>query len=286
MNGETYGDSKYEYLKRKRLFLLDMDGTIYLDDILFECSIDFLNYIREIGGKYVFLTNNSSKSVKDYVKKLRSLRIDVDESNFFTSSQATSLYLTENSKWNKIYVIGTKSFKNELIQKGINVTDEYGEDIDCLVVGFDTELTYSKLVDGCRLLFKGVDFIATNPDLVCPSSFGFIPDCGSICEVLRITTGRTPFYVGKPSKTMVDLVVSAIGYSKDETIVIGDRLYTDIACGINAGVTTAVVLTGETKREHLSNAKFVPDYVFEDIKHLYKVLVGSECSDKAANRLR
>jgi len=286
MNGETQGDSKYEYLKKKKLFLLDMDGTIYLDDILFECSIDFLNYIREIGGKYVFLTNNSSKSVNDYVKKLNSLGIDVDESNFFTSSQATSLYLIQNSKWSNIYVLGTKSFKDELIQRGINVTDEYGEGIDCLVVGFDTELTYSKLVDGCRLLFGGVDFIATNPDLVCPSSFGFIPDCGSICEVLRIATGRTPFYVGKPSATMVDLVVSSSGYSKDETIVIGDRLYTDIACGINAKVTTAVVLTGETKREDLNNTKFAPDYVFEDIKHLYETLVGNEHLDGADNRLK
>ncbi len=286
MNGETHGDSKYEYLKKKKLFLLDMDGTIYLDDILFECSIDFLNYIREIGGKYVFLTNNSSKSVNDYVKKLNSLGIDVDESNFFTSSQATSLYLIQNSKWSNIYVLGTKSFKDELIQRGINVTDEYGEGIDCLVVGFDTELTYSKLVDGCRLLFGGVDFIATNPDLVCPSSFGFIPDCGSICEVLRIATGRTPFYVGKPSATMVDLVVSSSGYSKDETIVIGDRLYTDIACGINAKVTTAVVLTGETKREDLNNTKFAPDYVFEDIKHLYETLVGNEHLDGADNRLK
>lgn len=286
MNEETYGDSKYEYLKKKRLFLLDMDGTIYLDDVLFECSIDFLNYVREIAGKYVFLTNNSSKSVKDYVKKLRSLGIDVDESNFFTSSQATSLYLIQNPKWSNIYVLGTKSFKDELIQRGINVTDEYGEGIDCLVVGFDTELTYSKLVDGCRLLFGGVDFIATNPDLVCPSSFGFIPDCGSICEVLRIATGRTPFYVGKPSATMVDLVVSSSGYSKDETIVIGDRLYTDIACGINAKVTTAVVLTGETKREDLNNTKFAPDYVFEDIKHLYETLVGNEHLDGADNRLK
>jgi len=285
MNEETYGDSKYEYLKKKRLFLLDMDGTIYLDDVLFECSIDFLNYVREIAGKYVFLTNNSSKSVKDYVKKLRSLGIDVDESNFFTSSQATSLYLIQNPKWRNIYVIGTTSFKNELIQSGINVTDEYNDGIDCLVVGFDTELTYSKLVDGCRLLFEGVDFIATNPDLVCPSSFGFIPDCGSICEVLRIATGRTPFYVGKPSATMVDLVVSSSGYTKDETIVIGDRLYTDIACGINAKVATAVVLTGETKREDLNNTKFMPDYVFEDIKHLYKMLVRNECSDGTANRL-
>ena len=260
-------------LKQKKLFLLDMDGTIYLDNILFEYSLDFLNYVKSIGGKYVFLTNNSSKSINDYINKLNKLYIEVDSSNFMTSSQATSLHLRQNYKNEKVYVLGTESLKKELREDGLNITDEYSEEIDCLLVGFDTELKYSKLDDACRILRNDVDYLATNPDLVCPTSFGFIPDCGSICNMLETATGKIPEYIGKPKPTMVELAIEANAFTKEETIVIGDRLYTDIACGINAGVSTGVVLTGETKLEHLAGSEFIPDYVFENIGQLYNILI-------------
>lgn len=259
-------------LKQKKLFLLDMDGTIYLDNVLFEYSLEFLNYVKSIGGKYVFLTNNSSKSVNDYVNKLSKLSIEVDSSNFMTSSQATSLHLKQSYKNKKVYVLGTESFKKELREDGLNIVDEYFEDIDCLLVGFDTQLKYSKLEDACRILTKDLDYLATNPDLVCPTSFGFIPDCGSICNMLKIATGKTPEYIGKPKPTMIELAVQANGFTKEETIFIGDRLYTDIACGINAGVATGIVLTGETTLEHLLETDFTPDYVFSSIEQLYKIL--------------
>lgn len=227
-------------LKKKRLFLLDMDGTIYLDDTLFKYSLDFLNYIKSIGGKYVFLTNNSSRSINDYINKLNKMDIDVNLSNFMTSSQATSIHLRENYMDKKIYVLGTKSFKRELKEDGLNIVEEY---------------------------------LATNPDLVCPTSFGFIPDCGSICNMLETATGKTPVYIGKPKSTMVNLAIDATGFTKEETIVIGDRLYTDIACGINAGVSTSVVLTGETKSEHLDDTDYKPEYVFKNIGELYKTLI-------------
>ncbi|MDF2820328.1 MAG: HAD-superfamily hydrolase, subfamily [Clostridiales bacterium] len=264
--------TKYN-IKNKKFFLLDMDGTIYLDGELFEYSLDFLNYVKSIGGKYVFLTNNSSKSINDYIEKLKKLSIEVDSSNFMTSSQATSLHLRQHSKYNKIYVLGTESFKQELIEDGLNIVDEYTNDIDCLLVGFDTELKYSKLDDACRILTRDVEYLATNPDLLCPTSFGFIPDCGSICNMIETATAKKPVYIGKPNPKMVELAMEANGFSKEETIVIGDRLYTDIACGINAGVSTGVVLTGETKIEHLVSTEFKPDYVFENIGQLYKMLI-------------
>lgn len=256
-------------LEKKKLFLLDMDGTIYLEDKLFEKTLELLDYINTIRGKYIFITNNSSKSVNDYISKLKSLDIKVDESNFLTSAQATSLYLQNNFKKKKAYILGTESFKNELISDNIDVYDTYDESIDLLVVGYDTELTYSKLEDACKLLSEGVDFIATNPDLVCPTNFGFIPDCGSICKMLKIATKRNPKYIGKPNKELVELALKSTNFSKEETLVIGDRLYTDIACGINAGVTTAVVLSGETKSKDLVNTEFMPDYSFEDVNELY-----------------
>ncbi|MFV0432308.1 MAG: HAD-IIA family hydrolase [Alphaproteobacteria bacterium] len=261
-----------EVLLNKKLFLLDMDGTIYLDNILFENSLNFLNHIKNIGGQYVFLTNNSSKSVSDYITKLRSLSISAGIENFMTSSQATVLYLKEHYNEKKIYVVGTNSFKKELLENNLNIVDKLEDNIECLVVGFDTELTYQKLTDACRLLTLGVDYIGTNPDMLCPTSFGFAPDCGSICQMLEIATNRVPEFIGKPKPIMVELAMQASGFSRDETIVIGDRLYTDIACGINSGVTTGVVLTGETKKKDLKDTEFKPDFVFKTISELYNII--------------
>lgn len=257
-------------LKNKKLYLLDMDGTIYIDDVLFDATLDFLDFIKSIGGRYVFLTNNSSKSIIEYISKLTYLGIEADKTNFLTSSQATALYLRENYMGKKIYVLGTKSLKKELKEYDIYVVDIYEEGIDCLVVGYDTELTYKKLVEGSRLLTEGVDFIATNPDYVCPVSFGYVPDCGSICDMLYNATKRRPKFIGKPNATMVELAIKNSGFTSEETIVIGDRLYTDIAAGNAAQVTTALVLSGETKREDIEVSEFTPDYIFKDIGEILK----------------
>mgnify|MGYP000859438129 CR=1 FL=1 len=257
-------------LKKKKLFLLDMDGTIYIDNELFDASLDFLNFIKSIGGRYVFLTNNSSKSVVEYIDKINKLGIEGDKTNFFTSSQATGLYLRENYRGKKIYVLGTESLKKEFKEYNIWLVDKYEEGIDCIVVGYDTELSYQKLVDASLLLTEGVDFIATNPDYVCPVSFGYVPDCGSICHMLYNATKRRPKFIGKPNPTMVDLAIGNSGFTKDETLVIGDRLYTDIAAGNAAQVTTALVLSGETKRGDIPASSFKPDYVFKDIGEIYK----------------
>ncbi|MFA6693446.1 MAG: HAD-IIA family hydrolase [Bacillota bacterium] len=263
-------------LKHKKLFLLDMDGTIYIDNTLFDKTLDFLDYIKSVGGKYIFITNNSSKSVNDYIDKLQRMSIDVDLTNFLTSSQATAVFLQEKYPNKKIYVLGTESLKTEFKNANIKVTDKYEEDIDLLVAGFDTELVYQKLHDACVLLLtKDVDFIATNPDLVCPTSFGSIPDCGSICRMLETATGRAPFYVGKPNPMMIDMAIKKSGFTKDETLVIGDRIYTDIASGLNAGVDAALVLSGETKLEDLKNFSQKPDFIFKDIGELLSVLLSS-----------
>ena len=261
-----------DVLKKKKLFLLDMDGTIYIENTLFDFTLDFLDYIKSIGGKYIFITNNSSKSVTDYVDKLRRMGIDVDLSNFLTSSQATAVYLNRQFPGKKIYVMGTESLKEEFRKAGIRITDKYEEDIDCFVAGFDTELVYQKLHDASVLLTEGVSFVATNPDLVCPTSFGFIPDCGSMCMMLENATGRKPYYVGKPNPMMIEMAIEKSGSTKEETLVIGDRIYTDVKSGINAGVTTALVLSGETKRADLEASTDKPDFVFENVGELLELL--------------
>jgi len=255
-----------ERLAKKRLFLLDMDGTIYLDEALFPATVSFLTRIREIGGRYLFLTNNSSRSVDAYVEKLERLGIAAGEEDFLTSVNALIWRLRQREKMPKLcYVMGTRSFLSQLRAAGVPVTDRLEDGIDCLLAGFDRELTFQKLEDACILLNRGVDFYATNPDWVCPTWYGSVPDCGSVCEMLWRATGRRPIVAGKPEPEMALLAMEQTGFSKEETIVIGDRLYTDIACGINAGVDTALVLSGETKREELAESRWSPTWVWADI---------------------
>lgn len=255
-------------LKEIKLFLLDMDGTIYLDNHLFDGVIEFLEYVKSIGGKYIFLTNNSSKSVDKYIEKLNGLGISSGEEDFLTSTDATILYLKEKA-YNNIYAMGTDSFKEQLRKANLPITDKLEEGIDCFCMGNDTELTFQKLEDACILLGKGVDYIATNPDLVCPTWYGYVPDCGSVSEMLYNATKRRPVFIGKPEPTMAQLAMEKTGFAAHETAVIGDRLYTDIACGVHAGINSIFVLSGEGTMEDVEKSNVKPDFIYTNIKELH-----------------
>ena len=259
-------------LSEKRLFLLDMDGTIYLDEDLFDGTIDFLNHVKAIGGRYLFLTNNSSRGVDAYVQKMARLGIETTAEDFLTSTDATILYLKANHPGKLCYASGTETFKDQLRQGGIRVTDKLEDGIDILLCGNDTELTFQKLEDSCILLNRGVEFIATNPDWVCPTWYGYVPDCGSVCQMLTIATGKKPLFIGKPQPEMALLAMERFGYEKHETMMIGDRLYTDIASGINAGIDACFVLSGEGTMEDLKTSDVQPTMIYENIRALYEDL--------------
>lgn len=255
-------------LRDKRLWLLDMDGTIYQEDRLFEGTLDFLRAITDRGGRYVFITNNSSRSVEDYIKKVSAMGIPAGRENFFTSTQATILWLKENRPGARVYCQGTASMVDELRQGGIDVTTAV-EPVDVVLIGFDTELTSEKLRNTCQILTEQeVTYLAANPDLVCPVSFGFVPDCGSICIMLKNATGKEPRFIGKPEPTMVNIVREKLGCSAGETVVVGDRLYTDIAAGLNAGVTSICVLSGEATLEDIAESAAKPTLTFESIREI------------------
>ena len=262
-------------LKNKRLFLFDMDGTIYQENTVFDGTKQMLDYIRDSGGRYVFITNNSSKSVKDYMDKVHQMGLSAEAENFFTSTQATILYLKEHFPGALVYCQGTKSMISELLHAGIRVTEEVRDGIDVVLVGFDMELTMQKLRNTCEILTcQSPAYIATNPDECCPVSFGetagFVPDCGSMCYGIEKATGKRPVFIGKPESTMIDIVRNKFGCTREETLVIGDRLYTDIASGNNAGVDTVCVLSGEASEEDIRSSEEKPTYTFRDIKALWR----------------
>ena len=256
-------------LRDKKLFLLDMDGTIYLDDNLFDGTMDFLQKVKNNGCRYLFVTNNSSKSVDAYVKKLQRIGIKATSEDFLTSTDATVLYLNSHHKGKKFYAMGTRSFVEQLKNSGVNATTELEDDIEGLVISNDQELTFKKLDDACILLGRGVEYIATNPDWVCPTSYGYVPDCGSFAEMLNRATGRTPVFIGKPKPEMLLFAMEKYGYSKEESVMIGDRVYTDIASGYNAGIDTIFVLSGEGTIEDAENSDTKPTYIMKNIREVY-----------------
>lgn len=260
-------------LKNVNLFLFDMDGTLYLGDNLYPFTKELLSVIKQKGKKYLFLTNNSAKSVKDYVLKLKKLGIDATEDDFLTSSQATSFYLKKAHSKDRLYVCGTESLKEELRNNGFKVT-ENAEETDCIVMGNDQELNFKKLYDISKLLLtrEKIPYIATNPDYVCPTEFGSVPDCGSICDMLYNVSKRRPLFIGKPEPLMPQLAMEKVGCTAEETAVVGDRIYTDIKSGLNAGTLTVLVMSGETTKEILEASQDKPHYVFESAETILNIL--------------
>ncbi len=255
-----------------KLFLFDMDGTLYLGDNLFPFTIELLNTIRLKGKRYMFMTNNSSKSVNAYIEKLAKLGIKAGKEDFITSSQATAFYLKKHYPNAKLYVCGTNSLKEELAGEGFSITEDT-EKTECIVMGYDTELNYKKLWDVSYMLTcRDLPYIATNPDYVCPTEWGSVPDCGSVCDMIFNATGKRPLFIGKPEKLMPCLAMEMAGVSKRQTAVIGDRIYTDVKSGLNAGAFSVLVMSGETTEKILAESPDKPDAVLKDASEILKTV--------------
>jgi 4-nitrophenyl phosphatase/NagD protein len=255
------------FLDDMQCFLLDMDGTFFLGDELLPGALDFMDYLDKNGLDYLFLTNNSSKHAGLYAEKIRKLGFDVPEEKIFTSGAATTIYLQKQKPGAKVYLVGTKALQDEFERSGFKLTNE---NPDFVVLGFDTSLTYEKLITFCDLVREGKPYIATHPDINCPVPNGFIPDIGSFMALIEASTGRKPdVIIGKPNVHIVDAVVQKTGFPKSQIAMIGDRLYTDIAMGM-AGIKTILVLSGETKREDLKGSPFQPDLVANNLGDILK----------------
>lgn len=262
-----------ECLKEKNLFLFDIDGTLALGDNLLPGARELISYLRDTGKKIFFTTNNSTKSREDYVQYFAHHHISISAEEILTAGVLTLIFCREHFSNSKIFFMGTPSLKKELESCGLLITEQYEEDIACVLVAFDTTLSFQKLEDASRILSDGeVIFLASNPDLCCPTSFGAVPDCGSICEMLKNATGREPKFLGKPYPDIVNQCRKMAGVSREETVLVGDRIYTDMACAENAGVEGILVLSGEATRKNAFDCGLQIPYVFESVYELYQYL--------------
>lgn len=267
-----------EEIMEKKLFIVDLDGTVYIDNRLIYKAKEFLEFVEKNGAKVVFLTNNSSKSKAQYLQKLTSMGLKLSEDNIFSSNEATAFYLNSEFSGKKIMYMGTFEAAKEMKEWGINIVLPFDrnrdEAVDAAVLAYDTGMTYDKLSIFCLSLRRGIPYISTHPDYNCPSAHGPLPDNGSFIELIKASTGRVPDkVVGKPNGEMISSISKKYGVNEEEMMIIGDRLYTDIKMGIDNKVKTILVLSGETKECDLGAGDILPDYVVESIGKLYELMI-------------
>ncbi len=263
-----------ENLGKIKCFLLDMDGTINLGAKLLPSSGGFMNYLKESGRDFVFVTNNSSKSGQHYVQKMRDLGIDCNSNNVLTSGEATANYLNNLKPKAKLFLLGTPDLEEEFTNWGFTLTTE---NPDYVVLGFDMTLTYEKLVIGCDLIRNGVTYIATHPDINCPTETGYIPDCGSIIELIKASTGKSPTIIGKPNDGIINSAFrKKPQYTPAEFAMVGDRLYTDVKAGLNAGITSILVLSGEATMKDVAESAIKPTFIFDNVGIIQQKLKESD----------
>jgi 4-nitrophenyl phosphatase len=255
-----------EKLSTVRGFLLDMDGTFYLSDRLLEGALRFIELLRKQKKEFLFLTNNSSKHRRQYAEKISRLGLSIPEELVLTSGEATALYLKRQHPKARLFVVGTPSLEEEFRQHGFQLVEQ---EPDFLVLGFDTTLTYQKLWTLCDFVRAGVPYIATHPDFNCPTETGWMPDIGAMIAFVKAATDREPdLVVGKPNRLIVDAAAAKMKLPVNQLAMVGDRLYTDIALGQSSGISTVLVLSGETKIEDLKDSPFQPDYTFQNLAGL------------------
>ncbi len=250
----------------KKLFVFDMDGTLCIGEKVFPEAVAFIHKLRELGRRVLFFTNNASHTSDYYMEKLRRMGFAPERGEVMTAGDVTAEFLLAHRRGREVFLVGTDELKNDFCRRGIVLSDK----AEIVVSSFDTSLTYYKLKHACDLVRGGAEFLCTHPDLNCPTENGFIPDSGAIASLITVCTGVTPRFFGKPYEDTINMICEHTGFGVKETVIFGDRLYTDIALGKRVGAETVLVLTGETDLETARHAKENerPDYIFPSMKEI------------------
>jgi len=256
-------------LQNKKAFICDMDGVIYHGSKLLPGVLEFVQWLQKEDKKFVFLTNSSSRTLRELSEKLARMGLVVDESHFYTSARATATFLANQRPGGTAYVIGDAGIINALYDEGYSINDT---NPDYVVVSESANYDYARICHATKLVLNGAKLIGTNPDLTGPIEGGqIVPATGALLAPIELATGAKAYYVGKPNPLMMRNALKKLGCQREETAIIGDRMDTDIIAGVEAEITTVLVLSGVTKPEDLGRFAYRPDYVLSGVGDLVQV---------------
>lgn len=254
-------------LQKLNTFILDLDGTVYLGNQLIPGSLEFNKQVKEKGGQIFYLTNNSSKSKRSYLAKLQSMGIPVSSEGEIISSLDVAIdYLTTDGSFSSVYVFGNEKVRLECARHGVQFEQEKP---DCVLLTYHNDFTYRECAELCKWIREDIPYIATHPDINCPTEDGFIPDIGAMIAFVLKATGRSPdLILGKPNAPIVDYALRKAGRAAEETALIGDRLYTDIKAAVNNGLCGIFVLSGEGTWADMNKYQTYPHLVFSSLQEI------------------
>ncbi|MEC8927150.1 MAG: HAD-IIA family hydrolase [Candidatus Thermoplasmatota archaeon] len=250
---------------------LDLDGTMYLGNHLIDGALDFLDRCDSRGVRRFFLSNNSSRSVVQYLHKLSDMGIPATTDDVLLSTHDLISWL-HGFDYDRVYLVGTEGMRHMLENAGLTMDSENPE---IVVLGYDTEITYEKISTASIHLHKGVPMVVSHPDVVCPSPDGGLPDTGAYMAMFEATTGVKPIHVcGKPQPGMIDHKIKELGLEPSRCAMVGDRLYTDMAMATRAGVKGILVLSGEATMEDVDSlpdgAEQRPNLIVQSVDELFR----------------
>jgi len=248
-----------------KAYVLDMDGVLYRGNQLIPGAKEFIERLQSGGHRFLFLTNNSQRTPLDFQRKLERMGLDVGEEHYFTSGMATAAFLASQKPGGSAFVIGEAGLTHALYQVGYSLTDV---DPDYVVLGDTPSYDFAKIVHAVKLVLGGARFIATNPDVTGPQEEGIHPACGALAAPIERATGRQAFYIGKPNPLMMREALRRLDSHAEDSVMIGDRMDTDILSGLGAGMHTVLVLTGVTSRDDLERYSYQPNRVVATLHDL------------------
>ena len=249
-------------LRAKNAFICDMDGVIYHGDRLLDGVPCFVKWLKAENKQFIFLTNSSERVPKELQQKLWRMGLDVDERHFYTSALATASLWRHQSPGCSVYVIGEPGLVGALYDAGMSMNDVSP---DYVVFGETRAFSYEKVERAIRLVLNGAKLIATNPDVTAPSENGIIPACSALIAPIELATNRKAYYIGKPNPLMMRHAMKRLGTHVDDTVIVGDRMDTDVLSGLEAGMDTTLVLSGVTSKRMIDTFSYKPSYVLSGV---------------------
>lgn len=249
-------------IHNKKAFICDMDGVIYHGNNLLPGVLEFVNWLKKEKKEFLFLTNSSERAPRELQEKLARLGLEVPKEHFYTSALATAAFVSKQSPNSSAYVIGDTGLSNALYDAGISMNDVSPEYV---IVGESRNYTYENILRAVKYVQQGAKLIGTNPDLTGPTEQGIVPATGALITPIEQATGQRAYFVGKPNPLMMRTALKRLGCRREDTVIIGDRMDTDIIAGVESEISTILVLSGVTKENEVNNFAYRPDHILPNV---------------------